>query len=290
MSASTKTTYQGHTVNALTKQLIQAANVLLRNESNGGETSDMTMTQGSYNTSVSASGGTHAGGGAADLSKYNAKNREKVLRKLGGDAWRRLAVSGLWPEHVHVIVDGDPTASAAAKDQMYDYRHRRNGLANNGPDTGYYMYAFPRFIYGTTRARWICVVPTSAFSQPTANDNTRIDGTLRDEGYVTGSNDVCRVKCNGYEWFVTKSGAFYRKDKFVRRPSGYVALVQTWRVTDAPAYGREAPGKGQLTIGDPYPLDKTFNSLGYVVRDGITYVLNRGGRWFTGTSLAEVVL
>lgn len=290
MSASSKTTYQGHTVNALTKQLVAAANVLLRLSANGGETSDMTMTQGSYNTSVSASGGTHAGGGAADFSKFNAANREKVLRKLGGDAWRRTAISGVWPEHVHVIVDGDPTASPAAKDQMADYKNRRNGLANNGPDTGYHMYVFPRFIYGTTRARWINVVPCYGYSQPTARPETRTSA-LMDEGDVTASNDVCRVRGNaGSEWFVTKDGRFWNKANFVRRPSGYVALVETWKVTADIAYGRDWPGTEADKIGDPYAKGKTFNSIGYVTRDGVKYVLNRGGRWFTGTSLEAVVL
>jgi hypothetical protein len=152
------------------------------------------------------------------------------------------------------------------------------------------MYVFPRFRYNSTRSRWINVVPCHGYSQPTARAETETDATMH-EGDVTASNDVCRVLGNsGSEWFVTKDGRFWNKANFVRRPSGYVALVETWRVIASPAYGRDAPDVDANKIGDPYPTGKTFNSIGYVVRDGVKYVLNRGGRWFVGTSLEAVVL
>lgn len=284
MSATTKTTYQGHTVNMKTKEILGVMNYLLRLDINGGETSDMTMTQGSYSTGVSASGGTHDGGGVFDLTATNIDNRVKVGRKIGAPGWERFA-SSRWPHHGHFFVDGDPTKSAAAEDQEDEYHHRGDGLLGGAPDYGYHMDVFPKFIYHTTRARWINVVPAFGYSQPTSSAERRIDGTWRAEGYVTDSNDLCRVRVGQVEWFVDKAGRFFKRSNWVRRPSGYTAKVEAWTVAADLAYGRNAPGPDAEKIGTPLARGTDFTSLGYVTRDNVTYVLNRGGRWFTATSL-----
>jgi hypothetical protein len=99
-----------------------------------------TWSQGSYSTSVGASGGTHSGGGAVDirlagLEQY-ATLYETTMRSVGFAAWHRTAIPGVWPEHVHAIAIGCPDMSAAAAAQIDDYRRGLNGLAGHGPDTG----------------------------------------------------------------------------------------------------------------------------------------------------------
>lgn len=99
------------------------------------------LTQGSYNTSVSQSGGTHDGGGALDVRAHNltSSQRESVvyqLRKAGFAAWLRTPAQGDWPYHIHAIAVGDRELSPAAADQVADYYAGRNGLASNAPDDG----------------------------------------------------------------------------------------------------------------------------------------------------------
>lgn len=98
-------------------------------------------TQGSYNTSVDASAGTHAGGGAVDLSAGNLTDGHltetvRVMRSIGFAAWWRHSWEGPWIDHIHAIAIGCPDLSPAAADQVDDYKAGRNGLANNAADTG----------------------------------------------------------------------------------------------------------------------------------------------------------
>lgn len=290
MSARTKTTRQGFTFSMRMAQYLDAVNVLLRT-AEGDTSGDMRILQGSWSF-ADTSAGTHGADGAADLSDYNGAVREKWLRKLGGAAWRRPKTSK-WNPHIHVIQDGNPYASGAALDQVIEYHQRGDGLLGTAGDPGYHMYVFPKFLYGTTRARWVCIEPTHAYKQPTKRTETQLD-TVMHTGQATTSNDVCRVRTpDGNEWFVTKAGHFFRKSDFVRRPSGYVQATQRWIVAADLAYGRVSPGPDAAKVGDPLPRGKTFTSYGYAFRvvagQSVRYVMNAGGRWFTGTSLDEVV-
>lgn len=96
------------------------------------------ITQGSYNTSVSASGGTHSGGGALDVvySLVNSDRKLAAWRNAGIAMWARRRWEGPWSDHGHGIVIGCVHASASAKRQVTSYRNGRNGLRSNGPDTG----------------------------------------------------------------------------------------------------------------------------------------------------------
>lgn len=99
------------------------------------------VTQGSYNTSVGASAGTHSGGGAVDISVRglgwsSISTLVIALRKAGFAAWYRSPSEGPWPAHIHAIAIGDKELSAAAARQVSAYKAGRNGLANNGRDTG----------------------------------------------------------------------------------------------------------------------------------------------------------
>jgi hypothetical protein len=89
---------------------------------------------------VSASAGTHDGGGAVDINvnNWSSATREKVvlcLRKAGMAAWLRTPSEG-FAYHIHGIAMGDREASSGAKGQVQSYFNGRNGLANNRASTG----------------------------------------------------------------------------------------------------------------------------------------------------------
>ena len=98
--------------------------------------SEPRITQGSYNTSVGASAGTHSGGGALDVEAVKDWERFGLLnRYVGFTGYHRAPIAGLWPEHNHLILAENPALSPQAKAQVVSYLKGRDGLAANGPDT-----------------------------------------------------------------------------------------------------------------------------------------------------------
>jgi hypothetical protein len=113
------------------------------------------LTQGSYNPGeVSASFGTHDGGGALDLSVRDQTNWNNViydefdaiilaLRQAGYAAWVR-EVGVLYensPIHIHAIAIGDAELSEAAQDQLTGpagYFYGYNGLPEDPPQPDEY--------------------------------------------------------------------------------------------------------------------------------------------------------
>lgn len=88
------------------------------------------ITQGSYNSSVEASFGTHSGGGAVDLSVLQLGTYTvlwddiepllRALRAAGFAAWLR-EYGELYtdsPIHIHAIAVGDRELSPAAQEQL----------------------------------------------------------------------------------------------------------------------------------------------------------------------------
>lgn len=118
------------------------------------------VTQGSYNTSVDASAGTHAGGGAVDLRWTWDDADILALRRAGFAAWHRTPAQGGWPHHIHAVLVDHPALSPAAARQVQAYRDGRNGLANNGPDDGPRLNPIPVFTleddmsWDTELAKW----------------------------------------------------------------------------------------------------------------------------------------
>jgi len=113
--------FRGKTLNARTIAMVLAAEKILG--------SRFHITQGSYSTSVAASGSTHAGGGAMDTDGPTGwSNAVRALRQVGFAAWHRTPSQGPWGHHIHSIAIGDPTASPAAKRQVQDFLHGGNGL------------------------------------------------------------------------------------------------------------------------------------------------------------------
>lgn len=122
-----KTTYDGKVVDRITKAALKKAARRLGY--------DLTILQGSYNAGgVSASAGTHDGGGVVDLAPWDWENKVHVLRAIGFAAWHRPAISGLWGEHIHAVLIGNEQLSPDAREQVQQYYNGQNGLANHGQD------------------------------------------------------------------------------------------------------------------------------------------------------------
>lgn len=125
-----RVSYGGKTVNVRTREMLKLAATW------AGVT--ITLTQGSYNRGVSASAGTHDGGGVVDISvnAWSASTRSRVvlaLRKAGFAAWLRTPAQG-FSYHIHACAIGDREMAGGAKNQVQAYFNGRNGLANNGAD------------------------------------------------------------------------------------------------------------------------------------------------------------
>lgn len=134
--AETRITFRGHRLNTRTRDMLLAAEKLLGYQ--------LHLIQGSYNSGVSASAGTHDGGGAMDVwGKGTAHwgTEIAVLRRVGFAAWGRTPSQGPWGYHEHCIAIGDPELSSGARAQVVDYFNGRNGLAGNGKDTFNRTYA-----------------------------------------------------------------------------------------------------------------------------------------------------
>jgi len=131
-----RTTRRGVLLNNRTVEMLEVAEMhWLRSYA------PLVLTQGSYSTSVSQSGGTHDGGGALDVRARDLTGSQRdsvvtALRKQGFAAWLRTPSQGDWPYHIHAIAIGDKELSPAAKQQVTDYKNGLNGLANKGADDG----------------------------------------------------------------------------------------------------------------------------------------------------------
>jgi hypothetical protein len=117
----------GETLNLRTLSMLGHAQALYGGEV---ELTGYAITQGSYSTSVSASFGTHAGGGAVDISVLRQgtytilwDDIEPLLRALrlaGFAAWLR-EYGELYadsPIHIHAVAIGDAELSPAAQEQL----------------------------------------------------------------------------------------------------------------------------------------------------------------------------
>lgn len=127
MSHYERFTFRGRTLDRLT---IAA---LLATEKKLGYVN--TIIQGSYNTGVAQSAGTHDDGGAVDLIWFDIRRKNRALRGQGRFAgWPRETLPGEWSRHWHGILIGNDKASAGAKVQVVEYRNGFDGLAGEGRD------------------------------------------------------------------------------------------------------------------------------------------------------------
>lgn len=125
-----RVTWRGKSFDRLTVQAIEAAEALLGYR--------LTVVQGSYNGGtgkVSASAGTHDGGGAVDFAvgaKPDAAIR--ALRTVGFAAWIRDETQGPWSKHIHAVLAGNTRLAPSASRQVDAYRNGRDGLKSNKKD------------------------------------------------------------------------------------------------------------------------------------------------------------
>lgn len=122
--------YGGRLVNARTAVMLKRARSAM------GMSGEFPLTQGSYNRGVSASAGTHDGGGVVDLntSGLNVNATLRALRQAGFAAWYRTPSEG-FAYHIHACAIGDREMAYGARSQVSSYFQGRNGLAGNGWDT-----------------------------------------------------------------------------------------------------------------------------------------------------------
>lgn len=129
-----RTTWRGVTIDARTALMLAEADRIV------GPDVPVRPTQGCYNAGrVSASAGTHDGGGAVDLSARDLTPAQvtavvRALRVVGFAAWLRTADEGPWSAHIHAIAVGCPDLAPSAARQVTSLRAGRNGLRSNGRD------------------------------------------------------------------------------------------------------------------------------------------------------------
>lgn len=112
--------------------------------------------QGSFSTSVRQSGQTHAGGGSVDLSVAGLSRKQRrrlvrIMRRAGWASYYRPPMAGVWGPHIHAILLGNKTASAAAKWQMSEYRAGRDALTGGSPDRAWRPHRIPRWSHKRNR-------------------------------------------------------------------------------------------------------------------------------------------
>lgn len=131
-----KVTVQGQTLDNYTYAAFQVAQGM------GPNDDDWTIIKGSYkpDDASSPSSGTHAGGGALDISSFNHEQRVRQLRACGFAAWFRVAIPGLWEEHIHCELIGNVKASPSAKAQWKDYINYLSGLVGSAPDDTWHPF------------------------------------------------------------------------------------------------------------------------------------------------------
>ena len=135
VAATDRVSWRGVTLDRRTKRALEWA------EHRSGVT--ISPSQGSWSTSVGASGSTHAGSSAVDIrvSQLTDRDRKRLVHALkdaGFAAWYRRP-STAWGPHVHAVLVGNAVhgASASARWQMFEFDARRSGLTSQGADRTY---------------------------------------------------------------------------------------------------------------------------------------------------------
>jgi hypothetical protein len=99
-----------------------------------GSSEKANVFQYAYNSSVSASAGTHGGGGALDHQK-GSDGETRIWRECGVADWQRGSPEDTaFDDHNHGIWQGCPHLSGDAEGQISQYKQGCNGLAGWGAD------------------------------------------------------------------------------------------------------------------------------------------------------------
>lgn len=115
------------------------------------ERCDLRIIQGCYNTSVSASAGTHDYDAVLDvyITGLSWSAMQTIIRQWGGAGWWRYPAQG-FTNHIHFVVLGYRTrVGIYVPGQVQDYYNHRNGLAGHSYDGSY--HPSPQFVFDYTR-------------------------------------------------------------------------------------------------------------------------------------------
>jgi hypothetical protein len=150
-----KKTWRGHKFDQNTYEKLVELDKLV------GPYVSIAPTQGSYSSGVEASAGTHAGGGACDLSVANLSAFQIDLvvflaRRLGLAAWHRSPSEGPWGAHIHLINKDAPDLSSGAKNQVKAYLKKLSGLASGKADKHKALGAPYESTWRSYLANWAC--------------------------------------------------------------------------------------------------------------------------------------
>lgn len=134
--------FDGKIVTVRTRDALLAAERLWQQR--GRHHKRIRLAQGSFSTSVAASGNTHAGDAVVDirttgvgLTAGETVALLRALRDVGFAAWIRDARDGM-PPHIHAACIADPEMDPSAARQVIDYDKGLNGLSNKAKDRNSY--------------------------------------------------------------------------------------------------------------------------------------------------------
>lgn len=218
MKPSDRTTYRSPagavTVDALTKQVLVVVNRLVALPKWGGETENMTATQGSFRPWTSYSGPTHRGCGAVDLTEWNWRNRFHWFDLLGVVPMHRTRSQGPWPNHMHVVTDGLGCVDPYAKGQIVETKAGRDGLKGSrpDPDAGRRSGLWPLAVFGGRTGRLTATRTTHLYDGPAGSRKVVADAPKGTQ--VTAIMEVRNG--HGNKWFVTDQGLFGYSAKWTR--------------------------------------------------------------------------
>lgn len=218
VSASDRVSIQGKPIDRLTLERYKSFNQLVKSPKFGGERSDITVVQAIGGAAASA--GTHkAPGGSLDLTAFNYKNRNLADRLFGGAGWYRPTLKGVWSAHYHTVTAGVGYAPALARAQVTAMYGGRNGLANNGRDTGPRLKVWPLFV-----APW-----TERGKRGTYYTKKGVTGRSQGTDAATSTGAIPKgakftvigiVNAGGVLWAINTNGVHVRKsDLLTSKPS-----------------------------------------------------------------------
>ncbi|HTE71931.1 MAG TPA: hypothetical protein VK640_01865 [Actinomycetes bacterium] len=118
-------TWRGRKLNAKTILMLHAAEHRLGSRLN--------LLKGSFDPAPGRSKGTHDDGGVFDAQETRPEVIS-ALRKEGFAAWKRNEGGSFRVDHTHAVSIFDRNLSDQAKSQVTDYKRKRNGLIDHGPD------------------------------------------------------------------------------------------------------------------------------------------------------------
>lgn len=157
--------WRGRRLNAKTIMMLQAAERELGQR--------LVITQGSFNSDVGPSAGTHDRGGVVDISvrapAASIAKKVRALRRVGFAAWHRrpsqFRPEDKVPEHIHAVSLFDTNLSEEARDQRRAYRANPplNGLKSGDRDDGprVPIPELPTLVKQTVRRRDILFMQTN---------------------------------------------------------------------------------------------------------------------------------